>query len=380
MTNKFFKAILYTYPPILMWMPEGTVVNELWGMSFIALFLLKLLSAKKLKPNSYFRFALLFAGMISISMLINWSFAGYNLSIAAKYLAPLFAAAYAYQFIESDYLKRLFAFYFWFFMGIWFIRFAQSGFPFLQIMELREEIWWGKPVVFGFLLTGFYFAYCMSSESVVNKKKVFKYLFALPSFFIGSRSSMIAIGIILIIFILSDLHISHRKIKRGFFFIFFSSLFLTGFIFNKIKDNPILEEALGSSRDVRSDNVDVSIDSFSSGRTLIWDAYINRISFGQIIFGFGGIHPDIGYVLHNDVLEMFFFYGIFTLIIFLYFLWQVYLKNALHSKDIFVFCLYIFVQIQLLFNPFTSSMSCVFFLLIVVWNDLNKSPYGKRID
>lgn len=370
MIDKIYKILLFIYPPIILWVPEAFfIVNRVLGVSLLALFIIRFMLTTKSVGNVYYRYGLVFGFFIIISLFVNQSFNLVNVNIAVKYITPLIVGAYAYQFLDYRFFIKLFKFYFWFFLIVWFLRFAQFGFPLSSMMSMRDEVWWEKAVVFGFFYAAFYFGYALTNPSFLARKKVYKYIFIMPLFLIGSRSLIIGGAICVLIFVFNDLQINQKRIKQFFFAGIVGSLVFSLFIFDYIKNNEFLKFVLGSERSLKRENEELTLDSFSSGRTDVWNVYSDNISFEQILFGFGGVYEKAGVSLHNDFMEMFFYYGILMFIVYVAFFYKIYVIKAFKSVNYMFFAFYAFIQIQVLFNPFTSTMSSLYFLLLVVWMD-----------
>ncbi len=362
------------YPPIILWMPEEYfIINRLLGVSLLVLFIFRMAFEKEISSNIYLKFAIVFTALITISLLVNQSYSLINVNIAVKYITPLIVAAYAHQFLKYHFFVKFFKFYFWLFLGIWLFRFIQFELPFFSIMTIRDQVWWGKPVLFGFLYAAFYFGNTLTSPYFMGRKKVYKYIFLTPLFLIGGRSLFLGASICFLVFLLSDLGIRQKKIKQLFIVGLTVTLFFSLVIFEYIKNNPILKFILGSERSLKRESEELTLNTFSSGRTDVWGVYLANTSFEQVVFGFGGIYDKAGVSLHNDFFEMFFYYGFLSFIVFLIFFYKVYLVNAWRSVNYIFLAFYAFVQIQMFFNPFTSTISAIYFLLIVVW--FNKDYY-----
>lgn len=370
--DKGYKVLIWIYPLVLLWIPEDYfIINRLLGVAFLALYFLRVGLSIKYPNNRYFKFALFFFGVISLSLILNNSFNLINVNIAVKYITPLVVVAYAHQFLKFPFFRSLFKVYFWLFLGIWFIRMVQFNLPFTRVMVIRDELWWGKAVVFGFLYGAFYFGYALLKPRFLSKNKWYKYLFLIPLFFIGSRSLLLGGVSCFLVFVLSDLGIGLKKIRIFFYTSIILGISLSLFIFNYIRDNAFISYVLGSQRSLKRGGEELTLDSFSSGRTSVWEIYLEGATVEEFLFGYGGVYEKAGVSLHNDFLEMFFYYGILAFLGYLFFVYKVYLRASLKSSNYVFFSLFAFILIQMLFNPFASTMSTLYFLLIFVW--LNKT-------
>lgn len=373
--DKLYKILLWVYPLILLWIPVGFfIINKVLGVAFLVLFFVRVGFKANLPENKYFRFALFFFLVISLSLLLNNSFNLINVNIAVKYVTPLIVVAYAFQFLNASFFIKLFKVYFWIFFGIWLVRMIQFNFPLTEVMSIRDQLWWDKAVIFGFLYAAFYFGYAMLSPKFLSKKRFYKYIFLMPLFFIGSRSLLIGAASCILVFLLSDIGIKLKRIRVLFYTMVVTGVTFSLFIFNYIRDNAFISYVLGSQRSLKRKSEDLTLDSFSSGRTNVWEIYLDGFSMDQLLFGYGGVYEKSGYSLHNDFLEMFFYYGILAFVGYLIFFYKIYLKVSLESVNYMFFALFTFIQIQMLFNPFASTMSTLYFLLIFVW--INK-VYAK---
>ena len=372
--DRVYKILLFIYPLVLLWVPEELfVINRVLGVSFLALYFLRIALSPKKPNNIYVKFGLFFFILITLSLFLNDSFNLINVNISVKYVTPLIVSAYAFQFFKPNFFIKLFKFYLFIFIGIWFFRMIQFGFPLTRVMSLRDELWWEKPVVVGFLYAAFYFGYFLTHPQYLRPRHYLKYVLLFPLFFIGGRSLILGAASCLIIFVLTDFKIRLKKIKTFFITAIISGVIFSITVFDYIKDNEFLSYILGSERNLKS-NKELTLDTFSSGRTNVWSIYFDGISYEQVLFGYGGVYEKAGVSLHNDFLEMFFYYGILAISGYLFFFYKIYLKPSLQSENFMFFCLFAFIQIQVLFNPFTSTMSTVYFLLIFV---LFKKVYAK---
>lgn len=376
MLDKLFKFLLIIYPPIMLWNPEELfIINRIIGISFIAIFLLKTLTIKNSSIDKLGLIILSFISLIFISTVVNNSFNLINVNISTKYISPFIIGYYSLRYIKAKFLQKYFIFYFWFFFIVWLIRFAQFSFPFSTVTSIRDELWWGKAVVFGFLYAVFYFGYVLIKQNTSKKFQRRKYLLAVPLLFMGSRSVILGAMLIFLIYFLSDLKISSKKIKLGLVYSLLIGVFSYSFLFEYILGNDILAGFLGSEMDLRSGN-DVTMSSFSSGRTDVWDLYLQSFSLIDLFFGYGGLNFDIGFSLHNDLLEMFFFYGIFGFVIFLLLVYNIYLKPGFQSKNPLRIVILFFILFQLFFNPFSSTMSAIFFVMLLLNYDNGKLSHS----
>lgn len=373
--DKIYLILIWVYPLILLWVPEEFfIINKFIGGAFIVLYLLRAGLSAKFPDNKYFMFGLFFFAITAVSLIINNSFNLNNVNTAAKYVVPIIVASYAYQFLKASFFRKIFKVYFWIFLGIWLVRMIQFSFPLDQIMILRDDIWWEKSVIFGFLYSAFYFGYSLVNSEFLSKKKIYKYVFIIPLFFIGSRSLLLGATTCVLIFLMSDLGFRLNIIKSFFLTSITVAVTYSLFIFNYIKNNEFISYVLGSQRSLSRESQDLTLESFSSGRTNILEDYFDGFSINQLLFGYGGVFENSGYSLHNDFLEIFFYYGLLAFIGYLIFFYRIYFKLSFSSLSYMLFALFTFILIQAFFNPFASTMSALYFLLIFIW--INKT-YAK---
>jgi hypothetical protein len=372
MLNNIFKFLLIIYPPILIWNEEQFfVINRIIGISFILLFLLKFLIEKQVVDRKLAILISVFFVFVLISTIVNNSFNLINLNIMIKYITSFIVGYYTLCYVENKFIKLFFNYYFWLIFFTWLIRFAQYGFPFTSVTLIREELWWGKPVVFGLLYSIFYVGYILINQDETTKFRILKFLLAIPMLFMGSRSVIIGGVFILIVYLLKGLNFKPRNIKISVFLILLIGSIANTFLFEFISANEFLSNFLGSEKDLTGGN-EATLSSFSSGRTDVWSLYIDRFELINLFFGYGGLNFDIGFSLHNDLLEIFFFYGIFSIISFVILLYYVYLREGIKSQDTLRTALMFFIVLQFLFNPFSSTMSASFFVIVILNFD-----YGK---
>ena len=377
MLNNTFKFLLLIYPPILIWNAEEFfILNRVIGITFILLFIIKVVTEKFVVDSKLAKLIFLFLFFILLSSVVKNSFNLINMNILIKYISPFLIGFYTLNYIESKFIKRFITIYFWFFFFTWLIRFAQYGFPFTSVTLIREELWWGKPVVFGLLYSAFYIGYIFIRQETNHKINIIKYLFALPMLFMGCRSVILGAMLILVIYVLNGLRISLRNIKIAILSTIIIGAIANSFLFEYINSNPFLSTFLGSEMDLSAAK-EATISSFSSGRTDVWSLYISKFELINIVYGYGGLNFDIGFSLHNDLLEIFFFYGIIPLIIFLVLLYKVYLEEGIKTENALRCALMFFIILQLLFNPFSSTMSASFFIILILNYDYGKFSEGN---
>src|SRR5690606_36654696 len=124
-----------------------------------------------------------------------------------------------------------------------------------------------------------------------------------------------------------DFKVGPRKIKNGIIVFLAVAAISYSFLFKYIINNDFLTRLLSSERDLNVGG-EISLSTFSSGRTNIWNSYINNFDPFDLLFGYGGINLDIGFSLHNDFLEVFFFYGILAFLVFVVIVYNIYLKKG----------------------------------------------------
>ncbi len=372
MLDKIFKFLLIIYPPILLWNPEELfIINRIIGGAFIGIYIMKLIFRQKqtFYKIDYIVYLLLFVFLLST--IINNSLNIINLNISTKYLTPLIIGTYSLYYIDKTFLSKYFKGYFWFFLIIWFVRFAQFGFPFRSVTILREEMWWDKVAVFGYFYVVFYFGFLFIKQNLKQNIKLIKYIYALPLFLMGSRSIILGTLLIFTVYIFTDLKITAKKVKTYLFSTIIIGVLTYSALFQFIMNNRALSNFLGSYRDLNTGD-EATLSTFSSGRTEIWTHYFDQFEFANTYFGYGGLNTEIGFSLHSDFLEMFFFYGIFAFILFVIIVFNIYIKKGLQSENPIRVALLFFILLQFFLNPFSSTMTASFFIILTLNYDYKK--------
>ena len=119
MLNNTFKFLLLIYPPILIWNAEEFfILNRIIGITFILLFIIKVVTEKFVVDSKLAKLIFLFLFFILLSSVVKNSFNLINMNILIKYISPFLIGFYTLNYIESKFIKRFITIYFWFFFFI----------------------------------------------------------------------------------------------------------------------------------------------------------------------------------------------------------------------------------------------------------------------
>ena len=185
-----------------------------------------------------------------------------------------------------------------------------------------------------------------------------------PLTLFGSR----AITLVAIFIVIFSVFRILRLPKLFFFTAGLFSLFFTisGYeqILTLAADNSDFLSLIGSQRDLAG-ITDITLNSLSSGRLQIIEAYVTSFDMWQFVFGRGGISPAIGFSTHNDFLDVLFFFGVPALFLFLKFYWHSVLRPLTGTGLITMITILIIGT----FNPVFTSATIIYFLLLVSYID-----------
>jgi hypothetical protein len=368
------------YPYIILLPEEYNLINRLWGASIILiiitnLFISLLKNNFQFKLNLFYKigFALLFLSTLSI--IFNGLISGYYFWFALKYYVAFFIAAAFYEMFNLSKLSvRILYYISLFFLLAFFVvifwRLNLYNFNIGSIIINRDEIWLNKPVVLALIYASFYYLFVYFTYAF-KKPNYLKYVFIWPLFIMGARSVLIGAGISVIIFFLNDFIIVSKKyIQRFLIAILVLSAVFAQPIFEYVTANENLMEIAGSGLTQKSKR-EANLNNLSSGRVDIIQSSFKHFRWNHILIGEGRVNPKVGYVTHNDFLDMFLQFGLIAgLVYFIFFikqfgyrLWQL----KILGKDLanFSLALSIFILIQSLFNPFLSTLSSIYFFILV---------------
>ena len=389
------KSLLYillaVYPTFsFLLSKDDLLINRIWGLSiFLVLFLvfLKDINRDKKYFNVFYKMAFLLGLTMLISIIVNQKTDWLDYYTISKYtLAFFIAGVFSNQHFNSRLFKRLFRLnriYLVVFSFVIFIRLLTFSFNFKEIIMNRDDIWFGRPVFFAFFYS--VFALTLLLESVLySKYKRLKYLVFIPPLFLGARSVLIGFVVIFLLVTLSEITKSNiKKVYRLSIFIFgIITLFLVSNV-SKLYDKGSLFFQLVASESDANRGSDYDVNTFSSGRLSILEHYVYNFEFEDIFFGLGGLDSDYGIGLHNDFLDLFFQYGIFTFLVFTYlYLFKIVLPllrfKTLNKIKIYIFAMMLFYLIQSFFNPFIPTLTSIYFfiLIIITYKSLEKIRYA----
>lgn len=336
--------------------------------------------------NFFYKTAILLGLSMLISIMVNQKSNWLDYYAISKYTLAFFVAGVFYnQPFDLQLLNKFFKLnrlYLIVFSLVIFIRLLTFGFNPQQIIINRDLIWFERPVFFAFFYSVYALAFLLEAV-LYNKYKYWKYLVFIPPIFLGARSVVIGFFIVFLIISLSDL--TKSNIKRVFrISVVVSALSIFYVVYNATNlynKNSLFFQVLASESDANR-RADYNVNTFSSGRLSILEHYTANFEFEKIFFGLGGLDDKYGIGLHNDFLDLFFQYGIFTFIIFLYlYIFKIILpllRFKIYNKlKIFLFALVLFYLLQSFFNPFISTLTSIYFfvLIIVAYKSLEKIGY-----
>lgn len=312
----YFASLLIVYPIIVV-MPKGfDLVSKSWGgMLIIFVFIVMLLKHKYLLKNRFFFSGILIFIPIVISILLSREVSFYKFINAFKFVAPLLFASYIYMYpINKKKLKlihKILFIYLLLFIGLILYRFSLVNFNLLAATEFKEFIWYEKSHVLAQLYAALSFLFLFLSYKL-HHKKTLALIFLLPLFFFGVRS--VLLGTVLFLFFMF-----FKTLLKKFHIIALPLIILLiSFSMTEI-DFSVLERLVMSAQDANRDASKMTVDSMTSGRTLILQHYVDTFDSEQLFTGSGVqyLDSDALYVtsLHNDLFEFFFSFGLFGLLI-----------------------------------------------------------------
>lgn len=373
----YFSLILI-YPFLLFAISEdNTIVYKIWGVSMIAHFIIhSLIKIRKEKFNYHLtpfsKAGLLILTITFTSVLSNGLIVFEHYWLAIKFSIAFIIASVFYDYYNPKMNKKIFVvvlIYLIIFFIVAISRIASVNFN--QLISLRDEIWFNKPVVFAFMYSALFFIFVLFSY--IKARFIYlKYFFCIPLFLMGARSVILGLSISLVILVLNDFF----KIKRIYIniillFSFVIILFSYNIIFNEIATNEDVLKIIGSERNQNSED-DIDVNSFSSGRLEIIQRHINNFRFSHLLQGEGHVKPEIRYSNHNDLLDFFFIYGLIAALIYIrYYLlgiiFKLFLIKHLDRKlKNFSISLAIFIFIQGIFNPFLATQTSIYFFITII--------------
>lgn len=380
--NFFYYILLLIYPFLLFLISEEySYFYTIWGSALIIYYIIHkfvqiIINGKKLHFNIFDK-AGMFLLLISffsvfINGLTNWMYYW----IALKYSIALIIASIYYDYYKQNHLKVLLninIISLIVFIIIIYFRLNKIGFDIKSIIVNREELWFGKPVVFAFMYSAVYYMFVLISY-LKKWNKGIKYLLSVPLFLMGARSVFIGIALSLIIFFMNDFFgFRQRTIKITIIIMTILVIISSGLIFESLVINSDAIFLVGSERNLNENlNEDVDLNSFSSGRIDIIKSHIDNFRITHLLQGEGYVRPEIRYSNHNDLLDFFFIFGLIATFIFIrYYIVDILFKliNIKHvNKNLinFSFSLFIFIIIQTFFNPFLSTLTSIYFFIIII--------------
>lgn len=374
--------LLLVYPFLLFQISEEySYIYTIWGSTLIIHYIIHkfiqiITNNKKLRFNIFEKAGILLLLTSFFSVFINGITSWVEYWIALKYSIALIIASIYYDYYNHKHLKTLVFINIIFiivFLIIIYFRLNIIGFDIKNVVANRENLWYGKPVVFAFMFSAIYYMFVFFSY--INKwNKGIKYLLSIPLFLMGARSVFIGVTVSLIIFFMNDfLRFGQKTIKKIITIMTILVIILSGLIFESLVNNSDAISIVGSERNL-NENIDEKVDlnSFSSGRIDIIKSHIDNFRITHLIQGEGYVRPEIRYSNHNDLLDFFFIYGLISTYIFIrYYIVDIlirlinikYLNKGLIN---FSFSLFIFIIIQTVFNPFLSTLTSIYFFILVI--------------
>lgn len=385
MIKLFFYLLILVYPFYLfVFTKDDLLFNRIWGAIILVYIfghvIFELLKIKKSKPNPFFTVAFFLFLTISLSTFVNGRFNFDDIYQIIKLPTVFFVTSLLYQYItiEKKTLKIIYYLSFIYlviFTLVILLRITTYNIDIAEIIRYRDEIWFNRPVIFALFYASFLFLFIYLSY-IFNKNKYLKYIFFLLFFILGARSVLFGSIVIL----LTLLFIDFTKLSAKFIKITTTLLIIISFLFiysnfdEFYTQNETLRKIIGSERDnILDEKDDFSIYTFSSGRLDIINFYIKEFEAYKFFFGEGGFNQNIRIGTHNELLDYFFMYGIFALISYFWFyiykilFVQLLGKNIINRKfDTLIFGFVLFALLQSLTNPFTPTLSTIYFFIIFV--------------
>lgn len=385
MIKLFFYLLILIYPFYLfIFTKDDLLFNRIWGglilIYIIAHIFSVIINIRNKNTNLFFNAAIALALPMYISVFVNERINFLDTYQVIKLTTVFFIASIFYQYLKVDIKTLKVIYYLSFFYLIIFsiailIRLINYNVNIYDIIKYRDDIWFKRPVIFAFFYSSFLFVF-MYLSYIFNKNKYLKYIFFFPFFILGARSVLFGSLIILVIFLFIDFtRLSSKLITYiSTFLIVVSVLFIYSDFDEIYSQNETIRSIIGSERDnASSDNMDYDLNSFSSGRIDIVNVYINEFKPYKIFFGDGGLNLTINIGNHNEFLDYFFMYGIFSFIAYVWFyVYKILIKLFLFTpiKDrklnALIYGYVLFALLQSLTNPFTPTLSTIYFFIIIV--------------
>lgn len=383
MIKHFFFALILIYPFYLfVFTKDDLLFNRIWGgvilVYIIAHIISVIINIRNKNTNLFFKAAIALVITMYISVFVNGRINFLDIYQVIKLTTVFFITSILYQYINIKNLKLIYylsLFYLIIFSTAILIRFFNYNISINDIIKYRDDIWFNRPVVFAFFYSSFLFLFIYLSY-IFNKNKYLKYIFFFPFFILGARSVLFGSLIILIIFLFIDFtRLSLKFITYISTFLIFVSIIFIYSNFDEIySQNETIRSIIGSERDnTISENLDYDINSFSSGRIDIINVYINEFKPYKLFFGEGGINLTINLGNHNEFLDYFFMYGIFSFIAYLWFyvfkiLFKLILFTSIKDRklNVIIYGYVLFAILQSLTNPFTPTLSTIYFFVIFI--------------
>lgn len=385
MLKLFFYALILIYPFYLfVFTKDDLLFNRIWG-GVILLYIIShvfsvIINLRKKNIDLFFKTAITLLFTMSLSLIVNSRVTFIDTYQVIKLTTVFFVASILYQYMNINIKTLKIIYYLSFFYLIIFLlaillRLFFYNINIIDIIKYRDDIWFNRPVIFAFFYSSFLFLFIYISF-LFNKNKYLKYIFFFPFFILGARSVLFGSLIILIIFFLNDFtRLSSKFITYISTFLIIVSAIIIYSDFDTIyTQNETIRSIIGSERDnVSGENTDYSINSFSSGRYEIINIYIDDFKPYKFFFGEGGLNLTINIGNHNEFLDYFFMYGIFALIAYLWFyiykiLFNLFLDKSIKNRKInaLIYGYVLFALLQSLTNPFTPTLSTIYFFLIII--------------
>jgi len=385
MTKLFFYALILIYPFYLfVFTKDDLLFNRVWGgiilVYIIAHIFSVVINISKKNTDLFFKAAVSLLFTMSLSIVVNWRIYFVDTYQVIKLTTVFFVASILYKYLNINIktLKRIYYLsfiYLLIFSIAILIRLVNYNININDIIKYRDDIWFNRPVIFAFFYSSFLFLFIYISY-LFNKNKYLKYIFFFPFFILGARSVLFGSLILLIIFLFIDYtKLSSKFITYISTFLIIVSVILIYSNFDEIySQNETVRSIIGSERDnVSDENTDYSINSFSSGRYDIINTYIDDFRPYKIFFGEGGLNLTVNIGNHNEFLDYFFMYGIFGLIAYLWFyvykiLFKLFLDKSIRNRKLnaLIYGYVLFAILQSLTNPFTPTLSTIYFFIIII--------------
>lgn len=218
------------------------------------------------------------------------------------------------------------------------------------------------------------------------RKKSIKIILCLFLFFMisVSMSRGAFLGVIVTLFIVAIYDTNKKTLKLLLKTLSFSTVIAVIGVFCMGKSNDLIEKIQSRFLSVFSGEKDV--ETFSSGRFLVWEDILTRFfesNIYEILFGLGTGSIDFKvwvvhyHSSHNIFIDFLYKNGLFFLLFYVLVLFgilNIFFKNRNREK-IPIFSFFIFLQFEIMFNPFpfaaqTGWLYFVFLVLFIKQNEL----------